>query len=90
MERLALTEFEEKTLKRHLTAIKQLQAQILNLRNQLEDHLDDLEMCWQSILRNNNILGDFGSAIDKKTGELRFEFAEDISTHTLRLKNDKV
>ncbi len=90
MEILSVSEFEEKTLRRHLFAIKQLQAQILNLKNQLKDHLDDLEMCWQSILRNNNILGDFSSAIDKKTGELVFDFIEDIPTHSLRLRNDKV
>jgi len=90
MEILAVSDIEEKTIKRHLTTIKQLQAQILSLRSQLEDHLDDLEMCWQSILRNNNILGDFGNAIDRKTGELRFDFIEDIPTHSLRMKNDKV
>lgn len=90
MEKLTITEFEGKTLKRHLSAIRQLQEQILSLRIQLEDHTNDLEMCWQSILRNNNMPNNFGSAIDRKTGELRFDFMEDTPTYTLRLKNDKV
>lgn len=90
MDILAVSDFEEKTLKRHLVAIKQLQTQILNLKTQLDSHLDDLEMCWQSILRDNNILGDYDSVINRKTGELRFDFLDDIPTHSLRLKNDKV
>ena len=87
MDILAVSDLEEKALKRHLVSIKQLQAQILSLRSQLEAHLDDLEMCWQSILRSNGITGDFRSAIDKKIGELRFDFLDDIPTHSLRLKN---
>ena len=90
MDILTVSDFEEKALKRHLVAIKQLQTQILNLKTQLGSHLDDLEMCWQSILRSNDILGDYGSAINGKTGELRFDFLDDIPTHSLRLKNDKV
>jgi hypothetical protein len=31
-----------------------------------------------------------GDVIDRKTGELRFDFLDDIPTHSLRLKNDKV
>jgi len=87
MDTLAISEIEERSLKRHLFAVEQLQTQICRLKSQLDANMDDLEMCWQSILRSNSVTGEFCSAIDNKTGELRFEFLKDIPTHSLRLKN---
>lgn len=90
MDVLSVTETEERVLRRHLLAIENLQAQVLSLRSQLDWHLDDLEMCWQAILRNNDARDECVSALDNKTGELAFEFVKDIPTHSLRLKNGKI
>lgn len=87
---LSVSETEEKVLNRHLAVIEQLQTQIMRFKSELDAHLDDLEMCWQSILRNNGIMNEYSSVIDKKTGELAFEFLKDIPTHSLRLKNGKI
>ncbi len=90
MDVLSISETEERVLKKHLLAIENLQAQVLSLKSQLDGHLDDLEMCWQAILKNNDVKDEYVSAIDNKTGELAFEFIKDIPTHSLRLKNGKI